>query len=443
MSYRVPTSAEEYNRDNDQAARSALATQIEDVERVTKRIQTSDGTISLGDGTLTLANGANNNVAAGYDTYMQVSGPTAAFSITGIVPVRGAGNTAQRGAIGRWLVLRNPTAYTMTIAHQSGSSSAVNRIITSTAADVELAAGTTAMLIYNAAAARWHLVDMVALALTLSTLSVDTLTVTGTATLPNEGLHLLDTNASHDLIIKPGSDLTTDRTLTLTTGDDNRTLTLGADSSISGTAYVVGGTDVAIADGGTGASTASAAFSALKQDASENDTGVVELATTTEVITGTDTTRAVTAAGVGARLLAEDCSLIETLSTSSGSTATSSTLGEYRQLLIWVENVGFATQETLAIELSDDDGSSYSSKYQIAPAMTNSGHTTYAIVIIDGVGKSGGSKLISSNARTGADYLNYVSLESTETGKTNKVRFSALDGTGTFDGGDINIYGIK
>lgn len=217
MSYRVPTSVEEYNRDNDQAARSALATQIEDVERVTKRIQTSDGTISLGDGTLTLANGANNNVAAGYDTYMQVSGPTAAFSITGILPVRGAGNTGQRGALGRWLVLRNPTAYTMTIAHQSGSSSAANRIITSTGADVDLAAGTTAMLIYNVAAERWHLVDMVALSLTLTTLTV-----------ANEGLHLLDTNASHDLIIKPGSDLTADRTFTLATGDADRTLDISA-----------------------------------------------------------------------------------------------------------------------------------------------------------------------------------------------------------------------
>lgn len=263
MSYRVPTSAEEYSRDNDQAARSALATQIEDVERVTKRLQTSDGTISLGDGTLTLANGANDNVAAGYDTYMQVSGPTAAFSITGIVPVRGAGNTAQRGAIGRWLVLRNPTAYTMTIAHQSGSSSAANRIITSTAADVELAAGTTAMLIYNAAAARWHLVDMVALALTLTTLTV-----------ANEGLHLLDTNASHDLIIKPGSDLTADRTLTLTTGDSNRTVTLNGDTTLSGTNT-----------GDEPSATAAAE-------------GVVELATVDEASTGTDTTRVVTPAGL-------------------------------------------------------------------------------------------------------------------------------------------------
>lgn len=41
-------------------------------------------------------------------------------------------------------------------------------------------------------------------------------------TVPNTGLHLLDTNASHDLIIKPGSDLTADKTLTLTTGDADR-----------------------------------------------------------------------------------------------------------------------------------------------------------------------------------------------------------------------------
>jgi len=104
-----------------------------------------------------------------------------------------------------------------------------------------------------------------------------------TLTLPNTGLHLLDTNASHDLIIAPGSDLSADRTLTLTTGDSNRTLTIGADSSISGTAYVSGGTDVAIADGGTGQSTAAAAFGALKQDATDSATGVVELATAAEV----------------------------------------------------------------------------------------------------------------------------------------------------------------
>lgn len=43
-------------------------------------------------------------------------------------------------------------------------------------------------------------------------------------TLRNTGLHLLDSNESHDLIVTPGSNLTADRTLTLTTGDSNMTV---------------------------------------------------------------------------------------------------------------------------------------------------------------------------------------------------------------------------
>lgn len=54
-------------------------------------------------------------------------------------------------------------------------------------------------------------------------------------TVPNVGLHLLDTDASHDLIVKPGSNLTADRTLTVTTGDADRTLTINGDATISGT----------------------------------------------------------------------------------------------------------------------------------------------------------------------------------------------------------------
>lgn len=53
-------------------------------------------------------------------------------------------------------------------------------------------------------------------------------------TFPNTGLHILDTNASHDLIIAPGSDLTADRTLTVTTGDASRTLTLGGNATLNG-----------------------------------------------------------------------------------------------------------------------------------------------------------------------------------------------------------------
>jgi hypothetical protein len=54
-------------------------------------------------------------------------------------------------------------------------------------------------------------------------------------TAPNTGLHVLDTDSSHDLILKPGSNLTADHTLTITTGDNDRTLTLTGDASITGT----------------------------------------------------------------------------------------------------------------------------------------------------------------------------------------------------------------
>jgi len=51
-------------------------------------------------------------------------------------------------------------------------------------------------------------------------------------TLANQGLHILDTDAGHDLIIAPGSDLTADRTLTITTGDSNRAITLNGNSTL-------------------------------------------------------------------------------------------------------------------------------------------------------------------------------------------------------------------
>lgn len=52
-------------------------------------------------------------------------------------------------------------------------------------------------------------------------------------TFPNTGLHILDTNASHDLILAPGSNITADRTLTLTTGDASRTLTMTGDATLN------------------------------------------------------------------------------------------------------------------------------------------------------------------------------------------------------------------
>lgn len=59
---------------------------------------------------------------------------------------------------------------------------------------------------------------------------------------------------------------------------------------------------VAIANGGTGQTTAAAAFGALKQDATTSATGVVELATSAEAIAGSDAVRAITPATLFAGL---------------------------------------------------------------------------------------------------------------------------------------------
>jgi hypothetical protein len=57
---------------------------------------------------------------------------------------------------------------------------------------------------------------------------------TGSLTLDSDALQIDDTDATHQLVITPGSNLTADRVLTITTGDAARTLTLGGDTTLSG-----------------------------------------------------------------------------------------------------------------------------------------------------------------------------------------------------------------
>jgi len=68
----------------------------------------------------------------------------------------------------------------------------------------------------------------------------------GPFTFPNEGLHILDMNASHDLILKPGSDLDADYIFTITTGNANRELIMSGDLTVpaTGTAALLGTANV-------------------------------------------------------------------------------------------------------------------------------------------------------------------------------------------------------
>lgn len=68
--------------------------------------------------------------------------------------------------------------------------------------------------------------------------------------LNNTGLKIKDTNASDGLIIAPGSNLTADRTLTITTGDANRAINISGGDITSGT-YTPTLTNVANLDAST------------------------------------------------------------------------------------------------------------------------------------------------------------------------------------------------
>jgi parallel beta-helix repeat protein len=95
---------------------------------------------------ITLANGDNNNVALPVKSLtLYVAGPTGAFAITGI-----AGGTK-----GRKIVVFNYTTQTMTISHNSGSSSAGNKILVGGATDMALGAFGCVELTYFSNASAW------------------------------------------------------------------------------------------------------------------------------------------------------------------------------------------------------------------------------------------------------------------------------------------------
>ena len=78
-------------------------------------------------------------------------------------------------------------------------------------------------------------------------------TATGSITFDSDALHIFDTNASHDLVITAGSDLTADRIFTLTTGDAARTLTLSADVTLDQGVATTSAVTFATVDTGQGA----------------------------------------------------------------------------------------------------------------------------------------------------------------------------------------------
>jgi len=117
-----------------------------------------------------------------------------------------------------------------------------------------------------------------------------------TVQLSNTGLTVLDTDASHALTIKPGSNLTAARILTVTTGDAARTLTLTGDVTLPAT-LPTSTTDNTLPRFDSTAG--SMQTSGITVDDSDNVTGVVALTTTGAVASSSSVKSTGATAGVG------------------------------------------------------------------------------------------------------------------------------------------------
>ena len=95
---------------------------------------------------ISLSNGQNDDVNIGTAPVVRVTGPTAAYSITGITG----------GVDGRRLYILGTVAFNMTLTNEDVASTAANRIITGTGGGVTIVGVGVIHLIYDGVDSRWR-----------------------------------------------------------------------------------------------------------------------------------------------------------------------------------------------------------------------------------------------------------------------------------------------
>lgn len=109
-----------------------------------------NGALALRANTLALTNADNNNISLTPNSFFRITGPTAAFAITGL-----AG-----GADGRLVTLFNTTNFALTIKNANSGSTAANQISTSLGADLVFAAGNSSVTLqYSATESKWIVIS--------------------------------------------------------------------------------------------------------------------------------------------------------------------------------------------------------------------------------------------------------------------------------------------
>lgn len=228
-------------------------------------------------------------------------------------------------------------------------------------------------------------------------------------------------------------------------------------SAVTTSATVALGSEVAgtlpIANGGTGQTTALAAFDALKQSASTTYVGAVELATSAEVQTGTDTTRAIT----------PDALRQGALVRATAQATTSGTFIDFTGIPSWVKRItimfaGVSTNGTDSFLVQVGTSSGVTTTGYVSTGVGNNGSgggtvsstSGFAVRLIGASGALSGHMLltnISSNswvsshtAKTdNTGVVDFGAGDVSLSGTLDRVRITTVNGTDAFDAGSVNI----
>lgn len=197
------------------------------------------------------------------------------------------------------------------------------------------------------------------------------------------------------------------------------------------TGYTPGGTDVALADGGTGASLSDPNADRLMfWDDSAGTMAWLEVSTGLN-LTGTTLTAT------------NGMTLLGTLTTTSGTTQSLTGIAAgYRRLYIEVDGVSFGTAAGLQIALSSTNGAAYGTAANISSALSAASGALHGSIFVDGIWSTVAAGKIATSTLTeaGTNRGTTATVSTNTAAAVNAVQFTVTGG-GSFDAGTIRIYG--